>query len=160
MPESPRRTEPLNFGNWTKTYDTWESGNDSTPYERAPHLNRKRTYTNNSIRCIDSISINGYTNGHYCVSMQTPWDSSIKQRFIEALNNNGIDQTTHGVSMFPNISASMLIIRVTTETINDVFEKVFSVIDALEGENSVNEAMKSELFQSLQQFISPTPRIR
>jgi hypothetical protein len=38
-------------------------------------------------------------------------------------------------------------------------EKIFRVTDALEGENSINDAMKEEIFQSLQQFISPAPRI-
>ena len=158
--EPPRRTEPLNFGNWTREYDTWERAYDSTPYESTPHLNRNRTYTNNSIQYIDSISISGYTDGHYCVGMKSNWDSSVIQRFKEALNNNGINQTTSGVNIFPSTTAPMLIIRVTTETINDVLDNVFRAISALEGEYSVNEAMKAEIFQSLEQSLSSTPRIR
>jgi hypothetical protein len=157
--EPPRRTEPVNFGNWTRSSDTWECGYDSTPHERAPHRNRERTYTNNSIQYIDSIYISGYTDGHYCIGMKSNWDSSVVQRFKEALNHNGINQTTSGVAVFPSASAPMLILRVTTETIHDVLENVFRAIDALEGEHSVDEAMKSEIAQSLQQFISPIPRI-
>lgn len=155
--EPPRRTETVNFGNWTRTYDTWEHGYDATPYERAPHRNRERTYTNNNIQYIEGLSISGLTDGSYSVSLETNWDSSIRERFTEALNNNGINQTTPGVRVFPGFGTSLLIMSVTKETINDVFEKIFAVIDTLEGEHSINEDMKFELFQSLQQFISSAP---
>jgi len=159
LPEPPRRSEPLEFGCWTRTTDTWEHGYDATPHNASNHLNRKRHYKNNSsVQHINSISTNGYTNGEFCIYIDSDWDYAVRQRFIEALNNNDINQETPGVRVFPGTSP-ILRVRVTTENIDDILEKIFRVTDVFEGENSINDAMKEEIFQSLQQFISPAPRI-
>jgi hypothetical protein len=84
----------------------------------------------------------------------------IRQQFIVALHNVDIHQTTPGVRVYPGATSPNFIISLTSETVHDILAKIYAVIDALEGEESLNELMKSELIQSLEQFISPTPTIR
>lgn len=153
-------TEQVHFNNWTMTNDTRTHGYDATPYEHTAHPNRERTYKNNDGQCIEQISIHGLTDDSYSVSLLTSWDWMIRQQFIEALHNADIHQTTPGVRVYPGSTSPNFIISVTSDTVHDILGKIFSVIDTLEGEESINELMKSELIQSLEQFISPTPSIR
>lgn len=151
--------EPATFGAWTKQEHTWDVADDARPYGRSSsvHRNRSRSYENNkSIQTIKSIVINGYTNGDVCVCVQSDYDSPISQRFIEALNRNGIDRTTFGVNVFPSFTnCSILIIKLTADNMDEILEKIYRVVDVLEGEHSVNEAMKTEIYQSVQQRMLP-----
>ncbi|MFZ4076802.1 MAG: hypothetical protein ACOYKA_02335 [Legionellaceae bacterium] len=153
------RPEPVPFGGWTKQEDTWDVADDAHPYGRSSsvHRNRSRSYENNQrIQTIKNIAINGYTDGDVCICVQSSWDLLITQRFIESLNSNGIDSTTFGVRSFPSYAnCSMLMIKLTADNMDEILEKIYRVVDALEGEHSVNEAMKTEIYQSVQQRILP-----
>lgn len=154
-PTTPSLPELDIVNNWTIIRDTWVEGYDEDPGWQAIHRIRDRTYININTQYIEKIFISGLSDGSHTIGLGTKWEKSIVDKFISELKIRGIEQSTPGIISYPNGNLGLFVIRVNAKTINDIFGKIFSVISVLDGENSINETMKSELLQSLMQFLNP-----
>ena len=164
----PPRIEPVIYGHWTRVADSWDAGDDQIPFERATHSNRERLYRNNqNIQCVYQISINGYTDGHFKLRVWVPRPTDTRlvrntaiRRFSEALIANGINENTPHIAYVPGrLADDHLTVDVSIEDIDDILRRVFTAIEQVEGVGSINDEMKTEIHQSLMQFLSPALRL-
>lgn len=140
---------------WRKSSDHWQ------PYDSGSEVNRHRDYRNENPTHIKAISLYGYTDETYSISLTAGHDAGMgwamptiehNQQLIQALQAHGLNADTAHVGRYPNTNSqfsNVFIMRAHANDISQVIDQILATVESLEGENAC-QTIRDEIVTSFQ----------